>query len=463
MIGSATRKVVLFSAIGILMAVQACQAPIPPSPAAATAVSTPRGTPTAQSTLQRSIPPESLRGIGVEVWHPWLGVEASLLETLISQFNHDNEWGITVRAKGHTNFTELYDRVTDALSAGDGPQLVIALPEHAANWDAAGDVVDLSDYVSDPDYGMGGEEVSDFPAVFWDQDATAGRRLGVPAQRGAYFLIYNQSWARDLGFEHAPESGREFREQACAAHTSLAGDDDAGNDSEGGWLIDTNSMTFLSWLTAFGGGVMDGSGYRFLSPKNLEAATFVKQVYDDGCAWLGQASQDPPAAFANRETLFATAGLEELPNFGRAMAEADNPDEWTVLSFPGAGTSAILTYGSSLVVLKATPERQLAAWLFSRWLLSAENQKRWVEATGLFPLRASVVKLTVEYARSHPQWAAALEYLPEAQIQPQLPSWRQVRVMVGDGFDAMFRSNTPAGRVAEILAIMDRTASDLSQ
>jgi hypothetical protein len=53
--------------------------------------------------------------------------------------------------------------------------------------------------------------------------------------------------------------------------------------------------------------------------------------------------------------------------------------------------------------------------------------------------------------------------MPEAQIQPQLASWRQVRVMLGDGFDAMFRANTPAGRVAEILAIMDRTAGDLSQ
>ena len=67
------------------------------------------------------------------------------------------------------------------------------------------------------------------------------------------------------------------------------------------------------------------------------------------------------------------------------------------------------------------------------------------------------------YSRSHPQWAAAVGHVPEAQIQPQLASWRQVRVVLGDGFDAMFRSNTPVGRVAEILAIIDRTAGDLSQ
>ena len=96
-------------------------------------------------------------------------------------------------------------------------------------------------------------------------------------------------------------------------------------------------------------------------------------------------------------------------------------------------------------------------------MLSAENQKKWVEATGLFPLRTSMLASLGDYEKSHPQWSAAVDLIPTAQNQPQLASWRQVRVMVGDGFDAMFRSNTPSGRVAEILAIMERAASDLSK
>ena len=96
-------------------------------------------------------------------------------------------------------------------------------------------------------------------------------------------------------------------------------------------------------------------------------------------------------------------------------------------------------------------------------MLAPESQKRWVEATGLFPLRTSMEDMLEEYSRSHPQWATAIGHLSEAQIQPQLASWRQVRVMMGDGFEAMFRSNTPVGQVAIILAIMDRTAGDLTQ
>jgi ABC-type glycerol-3-phosphate transport system substrate-binding protein len=402
-----------------------------------------------------------LQAVGIQIWHPWLGVEASLLESQVAEFNKMNEWGITVRAMGHSSFTELYTNISGALTGSEGPHLAITLPEHPIEWNASGYIVDLGDYVSDPAYGLESTEISDFPTVFWNQDIVAGTRLGVPAQRSARLLIYNQAWARELGFEEAPLTEAQFREQACAAHSTLLQDDDPTNDGQGGWIVDTHSMTMLSWMVSFGGGVLDGSGYRFLSPKNLEAVAYLKQLYDDACAWLPRAGEEKSMAFAARGALFATGGLDELSEFGRAMATAENPDDWTVLTFPGPDQPGLVTYGSSFVVFKGSPEQQLASWLFIRWMLSAANQQEWVEATGLFPLRFSMVDDLASYSRSHPQWAAAVELVPRGQIQPQLASWRMVRVMLGDGFDAMFRSNTPSGRVAEILAIMDRTASDL--
>jgi ABC-type glycerol-3-phosphate transport system substrate-binding protein len=404
-----------------------------------------------------------LQAVGIQIWHPWLGVEASLLEAQVAKFNKVNEWGIAVRAMGHSSFTELYTDISESLAGAEGPQLAVTLPEHPIEWDASGYVVDLDSYIADPAYGLESGEVSDFPTVFWNQDVVAGTRLGVPAQRSARLVIYNKAWARELGFEDPPLTEAQFREQACAAHTALLRDEDPANDGQGGWIVDTHSMTLLSWMVSFGGGVLDGSGYRFLSPKNLEAVAFLKQLYDDACAWLPRASEEPAAAFAARGALFATGGLEELSEFGRALAAAENSDEWTVLTVPGPDQPGIVTYGSSFVVFTGSPEQQLASWLFIRWILSPENQKEWVEATGLFPLRSSMVEQLASYSRSHPQWAAAVQLVPRAQIQPQLASWRMVRVMLGDGFNAMFRSDTPSGRVAEILAIMDRTASDLAK
>ena len=101
-----------------------------------------------------------------------------------------------------------------------------------------------------------------------------------------------------------------------------------------------------------------------------------------------------------------------------------------------------------------------------RWILSAENQARWVQSTGLFPLRNSVLPLLGDYASSHPQWAKAVELLPDGEITPQLASWRMVRVMLEDGFRDMFDTirhpDLTEGHVPLILKQMDDTAEDLN-
>ena len=183
------------------------------------------------SATRPSAPSLDLHGVGIEVWHPWYGPEASLIDSQLAEFNRDNDWGITVRAKGHTSFTELYEDVTTALQGKEAPQLTIAMPEYALAWDAGAHVVDLTTYVTDQSYGLTTEEISDFPDVFWNQDIVDGRQLGLPAQRSAHFLLYNQSWARDLGFNDPPGTPQQFREQACAAHAALNQDSDPSNDA----------------------------------------------------------------------------------------------------------------------------------------------------------------------------------------------------------------------------------------
>lgn len=458
---TATLRVSRVLAFLFIVASASCQSGTPQATSAP--ASAPATTPSALPSARPSIPAQKLKGVGIEIWHPWYGAEASLLESQMAVFNQSNEWGITVRDKGHTSFTELFDDVTGALSDASAPQLVIALPEHALAWDARGAVVDMSAYVADPTYGLDADAVGDFRDIFWQQEIIAGRQLGLPAQRSALFFTYNQTWAKQLGFAEPPATPAEFRDQACAAHRALLTDDSPANDAMGGWQIRTDAATFVSWLTAFGGGIVDGNGYRFLSPRNLEATVFLKQLFDDGCAWLPSAGQETGSAFASRSALFSTAGMEELSDYGRAMASAENTDSWTLLGFPAVGQPVIMLYGSSFIVLKSTPEQQLAAWLFVRWLVDPARQEKWVEVTGLLPIRTSTADRMDDYARAHPQWVAALDLASTAQIEPQLESWRQVRVMIGDGFDAMFRSNTPAGRVAEILAIMDRTARDIME
>ena len=407
----------------------------------------------------------ALRGVQVKLWHPWFGPEATLLGAQISKFNTENEWGIIVSAESKGNYSELFSQTDAALKDGTNPQIVIGFPEHALAWQDH--ILDLTPYVNDPLYGFNPSEISDFPTVIWDQDDVNGKRFGMPAQRTARFILYNQSWARELGFVSAPKTSSEFEEQACAAHRALSIDGDPNNDPLGGWLIDTNAMTPLSWMIAFGGGVQEEKGYRFLTPGNIAAFKFVKVLQQKNCAWVASSDLSPFERFASRQALFATASLEDFPDQARAFAAANSRDEWTVLKFPGDGHEALVVYGSSFIVFQSSDVTQLASWLFIRWILSAENQARWVESTGLFPLRGSTMTLLADYSASHPQWAEAVKLLPDGGNTPKLASWRNVRIMLEDGFRDMFDTirhpDLTDGQVPLILKRMDDTAQDLNK
>ena len=414
---------------------------------------------------QLNVAKEALRGAQVTVWHPWFGAEASLFESQVAQFNTLNEWGIVVSAESRTNFSELFVLTEASLEESTNPHIVIAFPEYAIGWREK--VVDLNGYVHDPEYGMSALEMADFPTVIWMQDEVDGVRLGMPAQRTARFLLYNQTWARELGFDSPPKTASEFEQQACAANKALTADEDSNNDFLGGWLIDAHPATPLAWMLAFGGGVQEEKGYRFLAQQNIDAFKFLKVLQQKNCAWVASTATTVYDRLVMRQALFTTVSLEELAEQSRAFVASGSRDEWTVIPFPGEEATAFVVYGSSFVVFESDDVTQLASWLFVRWMLSAENQARWVQSTGLFPLRASTMDLLADYASSHPQWAEAVELLPNGSMTPKLSSWRIVKIMMEDGFRDMFDTirhpDLTDGQVPLVLRQMEEIASDLNQ
>jgi ABC-type glycerol-3-phosphate transport system substrate-binding protein len=438
-------------------------APAPATSAAATATrratQTPDATPTRAALTNIKVAESALKGVEISVWHPWYGVESSLFDSLVKDFNKTNKWGIKVNAQSQGNFANLFENVTAALPKKEKPDLAVALPEHALAWDADGVVTDLALYAEDPLYGM---DAGDIPPIFWDQDRAGKKRIAIPAQRNARFLLWNKTWAKELGFDSSPDTPDDFKQQACRAQQAMLTDASPQNDFKGGWLVDTSPMTAYAWLLAFNGGVLEGGDYRFLTPQNIEAFKFLREVAEEGCSWQA-VNTDPSAAFAAREALFIAAGLEDLPEIARGFASANSRDQWEVIAFPGADQDAFVVYGSSYVILDSSAEKKFAAWLFVRWLLENQQDARFVEATHLFPIRASTLNMLGDYKKTHPQWAQAVELLPQGIMQPQLASWDQVKIMLGDGFAHTYRVNIPSGQVAAILAEMESTARELGK
>lgn len=452
----------LRSFIPVLLSVLTLFACTPGSPLPSSTAGTPTVTngPVPTLTVTKvppiAVDPAALVGINLQVWHAFAGGAVEVLINQVARFNVANEWGFTITLNGFGDYTSLFEAVNATLESGATPDLVATLPEQTLSWYLSGSVVDLSPYLTDPAWALGSEGIADFPPVFWAQDTFQGKQLGLPAQRSARFLFYNQTWAHELGFDNPPGTADEFRQQACTANASFRRDTDLQNDGYGGWIVDTDWQTTYSWLLAFGGGVVDGNAYGFRTDPNQAALQFIKTLYDDHCAWISE-EPTPFDSFARRSALFVSGDLAEVPATAESMSRLGNADEWTLVPFPGADGQVVITYGPSFSVLKSTPEKQLAAWLFARWLLSPDNQVQWLDATGLFPLLNSISD-----SNTSSQWAAAVGNLSLAQGVPQLASWRKVRYVLEDGMKVIFLTNITVDQIPSMLTEMDSMAKELN-
>lgn len=410
---------------------------------------------------QIEITPEALKGIRIQVSYAFVGSSESHFSDQMAEFNTLNEWGITVYPLASDSYNTLFETVGSSLGTQEQPDLVITLPEQVLDWDAKAAVIDLAPYLQDPQYGFSAADMADFEPIFWAQAGQKDRRLGLPAQISSSFLYYNLTWARQLGFNRIPLTSIEFRKQACAANQSFRTDNNLQNDGYGGWVVNSDSQSVLAWMQAFGGGVVKDGQVTFSTDANQSALEFLKKLYDDNCAYLST-EPNPYPSFAKRSALFITADLAEISNQSLAFEQTKNSDEWTVIPFPGQH-GQLIAEGPIFSVLNSTPEKQLAAWLFVRWLLSSENQARWVVATGMFPLRISSYEALTGYRGSHKQWDVAVGYMDNLATQPQLASWRKARLVLGDAAKFIFRNNLSLDQIPGVLTEMDTTVQELTE
>ena len=406
-----------------------------------------------------------LDGVTIEFWHVWDGPVGDALQGLVDEFNASNEYGITVEAFDQGGYGDIFNNMNAAINSGDLPDLVVGYNNQYLAWDSAGDViVDLTPYIQDETVGMDAQAVEDFYPVFWQQDLIGGERLGIPAQRSGQYMFYNVSWAQELGFDAPPATPDEFMEQACASVEANNNDDNPDNDGTGGWFLNTGASTIAGWIFAFGGEIENpDGGYNFNTPEAEEAFTFLKEMYDAGCAWLPE-SRYPNPEFATRQGMFYTSSIAGLPFQVSAFEDVGNDDQWTVIPFPSTtGRPVIDVYGPSFAMVDSTPEEQLASWIFMKWFTQPENQEQWVEVSGYFPTRASTVPELDDYAESNPQWADSRELLntAEAKFEPRYESWSSVRNAVSDAAAQLFQEGFTTEDIPALLEQLDQTAAEL--
>ena len=419
-----------------------------------------------EPTSQINVLEADLQKINIRFWHTYSGAEARLIDRFIQEFNQNNQWGIQVipNYQGDTdNINELINNTIDI--TGNIPNITMGYSYQAQNWGNSREmVVDLEFYSNDSKWGISDDEINDYFQSVWNSDYEEGKRWGIPAWRTTHVIFYNQGWGRELGFKEAPRTTAQFKEQSCKASLANLSDEIEENDGTGGWLVDTNFSTTLNWIHAFGGQVIqeiDNSGYQLESPGNSQALYFLRNMYEEECSWLSS-SQFPAELSANRQALFSTSSLSDIPFYEYEFSISELNDEWQVIPFPtkSTGTPIITLYGPSYVILAGEPEEQLASWIFIKWLIKPNRQAEQALAGYTLPLTKSARDIIRQETNTISGWQEIIDSLETAGMEPNHSSWSTVRWTVSDATKQLYQWYFEKEQIPTLLRLLDRTANE---
>lgn len=387
------------------------------------------------------------RGQTVVWWHNHSGTREELLIEIINNFNETNECGITIEALNQGGYNDIRDAVNASIASGEVPAaLVVGYQNDQAFYQLNDTLVDLNEYLNDPHWGLTEEEQASFYQSFFNQSihvAFDNQRLGFPPNRSIELLHYNKTYLEELGYTAPPATPEEFVEMSCAAAA-------ASESGVGGYILRDDASALAAWTYAFGGDILneDGSGYIYNTEATVAAMTMLQELATPGedglvCAYFFDGFPNPEVA--NRNALFSMGSSSGIPfyaaDFATVAEEAGTePDEYAVAAIPHTTADPVVNiYGGDVMIVKTTPEQQLAAWEFVKWFTTPEVQASWVEASQYFPTNSGAVEFLGDYNAENPVYAAALDLLQYGKFEPQLISYQSVRDAAQEAYNAIIQ------------------------
>ena len=352
----------------------------------------------------------------INLWHAYTGEQQTALDTLVTQFNAENEWGITVTATSMENTGRLYDQIIINLLA-DGyrerlPNLILTNPDTAALFALSGNILELTPYLSEL------EDVELLPDVLTLGQNAQGQQFMLPTHLHTEVLVINENALAEIEAE-PPTIPTEFGTLACQFR------------QEGGWsggkfgavwgaYLPMRGNFVAALLTAQGNTpyALNSTSWQFDTSENAELLSILASYHQEACTTV---TDNPTIAlddFVAGKSLFYFAHTSELPNIeiGIASNFVDS-FTWGVYSLLADNSAPQWVDAQGLSVIVHDEAQDLASWRFINWLISEHvHFSTWIQATGGFPIRVDVGAELAENGEMASQWGQTWALLKSEHV-----------------------------------------------
>lgn len=331
----------------------------------------------------------------VDFWYLWTGDGDTTLQNIAKEYNAKSD-----KYEVKCLSTPDQQKITAAISAGNGPDLTDDFNGSIGKLAAAGVMEPLDDYISKTNYDM-----ADFVPAAIDSMKMDGKIYAMPCNINFSALYYNKTILKDAGYTEAPKTLEEMYEMAVKT-TKV--NKDGTIDTLG--FPDFPNVYYLGNfnIAAGGGWYTDDSK---ASAANDAGNTLALKLIADYRQKFGVANitkfasgakyLDPTDPFLMGKQTFRVDG----PWMGKNIKETFKVDidyGVTYIPYPAGkeDLKARALVSSSILYIPSNAKNKDGAWDFLSYLVGKEGMQKFTVGGGDFPARISSLS-TDEFKKSY--------------------------------------------------------------
>jgi sn-glycerol 3-phosphate transport system substrate-binding protein len=352
-------------------------------------------------------------------WSNHPGTSIELEQEYIRRFQEQNP-GIAVNlVTAGATYDEIAQRFQAAAGTDNVPDLVGASDVWWFRYMINGQIIPLEGLAEHLQI-----DTADYNRTLYDDYAFDGRHWALPYARSTPLFYYNRDvWQRAGLPDRAPQTWDEF-EQWAPALAQVAGAPPLGLGKGTSWT----AWWFCNLMWGQGGAYSDEWTVTLDRPATLEAGEYLRSMVNDRRVAAVSAT-DYVADFTAGVSACTMASTGSL----RDILEQAQFEVGTGFLPQGPAGPGCPTGGTGIAIASAkSPEQQLAAGMFLKFLTEPAQTAHFSAGTGYMPVRTSAIEspeMAAVYAE-RPQARTAVDQLATTRVQ----DWARTFVPSGDQY-----------------------------
>jgi ABC-type glycerol-3-phosphate transport system substrate-binding protein len=359
--------------------------------------------------------------IEIVIWNTWSDHHVEAFQKLIDDFNEKHP-NITVVQQPQP-LADYEAKVMQAVREGEGPDIISSWPTVAANYIKDGLIVNLSEYIDDPEIGIPGFKEMVPPGIYKTITQWDGNVYLFPFTSGGEVFYYNKTLYDDLGLS-VPTTWEEL-EEVSRIITSETGKPAFGFDNE----IDGFQVLIMQ----------HGSGY--INPETY-TVEYNNPIAVDQLEWFSGLVKEGVFRLVGEDVYFSNpfgsqavaSYIGSAAGYGFVESAVDGQFEFGVAPIPQSGeVEYISDWGGGDIIFTSTEAKQKAAFEFLKYNADPAVLADWGISFNAVPAYQEAIQQPAyqDFLESNPAAKAQSEQIHRVGHLSSIEGSAAIRTIIG--------------------------------